>query len=380
MKKNKVLHLAATSLLLGSIAVAVAGCSCNTNVAQYGWAPPVFDDSYLYVASSEGSILTLNKVNGTLTYDPLKVKGNSGASGLLGCGYGAGTVIFYGSPYINDGLLYASGYDGNVYTFDVAKQLSNKKQLDEDKSMSVISGIVGDGKNIYVGCSDGSIYALDNTTLETVWSYETGDKIWSTPVLNNGTVYVTSFDHSLYALSAEDGSLKWSFATDGPVIASPVFEEDTIYVASFDRSVYAVNAGNGEMKWKLSTELASPRNWFWATPVICGNYLVAPNNDGCIYSIDKTTGKMENVIDLEKAISSSPVVINNKVYVIDNTGNLYSIDPSNGFNFTRIKELETTVNSDLVADGDLIYVHSQKDETIYCVNALNGVLQWSHEV
>jgi eukaryotic-like serine/threonine-protein kinase len=43
------------------------------------------------------------------------------------------------------------------------------------------------------------VYALNARTGAKLWSYTTGDKVWSPPVVVNGTLYVGSNDHKVYA-------------------------------------------------------------------------------------------------------------------------------------------------------------------------------------
>jgi hypothetical protein len=45
------------------------------------------------------------------------------------------------------------------------------------------------------------------TTNNTVWIYQTGDVIYSSPSVVNGVVFVGSFDHNVYALEAKTGAL-----------------------------------------------------------------------------------------------------------------------------------------------------------------------------
>ena len=72
-----------------------------------------------------------------------------------------------------------------------------------------VGGPVVFGGKVYVGCSDGKLYALDAASGDKQWDFPTGDKIWSTPAVDDGTVYIGSFDNKLYALNADDGSKKW---------------------------------------------------------------------------------------------------------------------------------------------------------------------------
>jgi len=43
------------------------------------------------------------------------------------------------------------------------------------------------------------------------WRFETGDKVFSSPTVMNGTVYVGSDNGRLYAVNTEKGAKKWHF-------------------------------------------------------------------------------------------------------------------------------------------------------------------------
>ena len=45
---------------------------------------------------------------------------------------------------------------------------------------------------VYVGSADFKVYALNASTGSKVWSFTTGDLVWSSPVVANGVVYVAS--------------------------------------------------------------------------------------------------------------------------------------------------------------------------------------------
>jgi hypothetical protein len=49
------------------------------------------------------------------------------------------------------------------------------------------------------GSYDGKVYALDTLTGMLRWSYQTGDKVVSSPAMTHDTLYVGSYDHIVYA-------------------------------------------------------------------------------------------------------------------------------------------------------------------------------------
>ena len=77
--------------------------------------------------------------------------------------------------------------------------------------------------------------------------------ISSPAIATDGTIYVGSTDGCLYALK-NDGAIKWRYQTGDQIVASPVIGSDgTIYVGSADRQLYAINP-NGSLKWVYPTK------------------------------------------------------------------------------------------------------------------------------
>jgi len=58
---------------------------------------------------------------------------------------------------------------------------------------------------VYVGSGDGHVYALNASTGALLWSYTTGDHVYSSPAVVNGVVYVGSNDGKVYAFSLKKG-------------------------------------------------------------------------------------------------------------------------------------------------------------------------------
>ena len=65
-------------------------------------------------------------------------------------------------------------------------------------------------------------YAGPAPTLRTLaWKFKTGGRVISSPAVAGGTVYVGSSDGHIYAVDRATGAERWKFATRGPVHSSP---------------------------------------------------------------------------------------------------------------------------------------------------------------
>jgi outer membrane protein assembly factor BamB len=96
---------------------------------------------------------------------------------------------------------------------------------------------------VYVGSSDGDLYALDAGTGSVDWQRDLGRTVESSPAVVDGTVYVGS-SHSgrgggVYALDAERGTVDWSHEAS-TVHGSPAVVDGTVYVGSSTGHVYAL--------------------------------------------------------------------------------------------------------------------------------------------
>jgi outer membrane protein assembly factor BamB len=101
-------------------------------------------------------------------------------------------------------------------------------------SPAVVDGVV------YFGSNDRSVYAIDASSGQKVWSYKTGDAIDGSAAIAGGAVYIGSKDHNIYALNAKTGDLIWSYKTGGDIESFASIANGVLYIGSNDYYVYAI--------------------------------------------------------------------------------------------------------------------------------------------
>ena len=112
-----------------------------------------------------------------------------------------------------------------------------------------------DGDTIYFASKD-RVYAIRADTGELIWKSPSGDQpgttlYRSTPAVANGMVYVGGSDGGMYALDARNGSQKWRFLTGATVRSHPLIEDGVLYFGSDDDFFYAIDATSGDLRWKF---------------------------------------------------------------------------------------------------------------------------------
>src|SRR5882724_4486039 len=141
----------------------------------------------------------------------------------------------------------------------------------------VISSPVVSAGVLYIGSTDGNIYAIDIKSGKQKWKFPAGVRIASSPALAGGLLYFASYSGSFIALDIVTGQVKWKFATEGEhrftakhlhgglpetesdpdpfdvYLSSPTVVDGSVYFGSGDGNIYALDAVSGALKWKHPT-------------------------------------------------------------------------------------------------------------------------------
>ncbi|MFN8401651.1 MAG: PQQ-binding-like beta-propeller repeat protein [Anaerolineales bacterium] len=80
--------------------------------------------------------------------------------------------------------------------------------------------------------------------------------------LNQGNLYIGCYDNNLYALNAADGKFQWKYPTEGGIVSRPSVFENNIFFCSEDQRLHVIGARTGKLLWTYYTEgkiYSSPR-------------------------------------------------------------------------------------------------------------------------
>ena len=368
--------MAISSVLL---LMAMLSSSCSSGAAVAGWAGITMYNGDIFTVSGSGQLNIISAADlSSAGVIPIVETNSAGFS----CAPASSAVAIYGTPVVDGNRVYMAGYNGKIYVYSLTTNsfVVESKVLDNDNNHTIVGGIIVGNGLVYVGSSNGNLYALDADTLERAWKFSTNGKIWSTPVLVNGTVFVGSFDKNVYAIDATTGEEKWSNPIGGAMMATPVVVGGVVYVVSFDRHIYAFNEITGEQKWKTPVDEQNnktPKEWFWATPVLFNGFLYAPCLDGYVYAVDITNPSNIIAFDLQASISASPVVSGGKVVVVTEKGQVYTLDATSKSQRLvvdlRIADIQAslTVRSQVYAEDGVVYIHSLFPDKVYAITDLD---------
>jgi len=210
-------------------------------------------------------------------------------------------------------------------------------------------------------------------TNNTIWSYTTGDDVFSSPAVVHGKVYVGSGDHNVYCLNASTGDFVWNYTTGEWVDSSPAVADGKVYVGSHDNNTYCLNASTGAHIWNYTT--GEWVDWF-SSPAVADGKVYVGSSDANVYCLNASTGDFIWNYTTGEWVDSSPAVAYGKVYVGSGDSNVYCLNASTGDFIWNYTTGEPVFSSPAVADGK-VYVGSM-DRNVYCLNASTGDFIWNY--
>lgn len=230
------------------------------------------------------------------------------------------------------------------------------------------------GNRVYVGSYDGHLYCVDAENGSIVWRFRTGEKIVSSPIIYDGVVYIGSFDNHLYAVSQKEGARIWKFKTGGDIWATPTIDDDHVYVASFDGFVYALNREDGMLEWKYRAG-----DEIYSSPTVMGQIVLFGSRDQYLYALSKIDGKVLWTFKTGGKIYSSPTFWNGTIFVGSNAGILYALDAVSGMEQWQYKiGRKVPIRSCPIAAEGVVYFTAY-DHYLYAIDAYSGNKIWKYQ-
>ena len=214
----------------------------------------------VYFVDTRMNLVALSRTNGSLRWlTPLHDEKLAGKSAPDNPTFNHRAA----TPLLLAGVLYVGSSDGGLYALDAA---TGAKLWRHDTKAPVFSGVGLHGTDtLMFGTMDGSVVLLDRRTQQETLRVKAGGGVVTTPVVAAGKLIVGSRDYLLYGFNLADGSVAWKFSYWFSWIEStPVFADGLIYVGASDYSrVTALDPATGKAAW------ATPVHGMnWGSPLV----------------------------------------------------------------------------------------------------------------
>jgi outer membrane protein assembly factor BamB len=151
------------------------------------------------------------------------------------------------------------------------------------------SSVVADGKRVYVGSRDKTLYALDLATGKEQWRVETQDMMTATPALYRDMLLFADYKGVVQAVGASDGKARWTYDAKLPVAGDLIVDADRVFVGSRTYDLIALDATSGKELWKHYYWFS----WIESPPVVRDGVVYTGSSDGVgVFAIDARDGKL----------------------------------------------------------------------------------------
>ena len=399
-------------------------------VPTSGWTWTSSDATKATVCATKTNICT---VTGVAATDLITISATENEFGIVGTS--TGKVLISGGSTLSTGDWPQLGHDAaNTGVAEFSLEPPLKARWTYSGSTTFTAPVAAGGK-VYMGGSDGKVYAIDITTGGIVWTYNTnstsccsyipgvengilflqydsgstfnvlaidsntGSKKWEVPisgyiseemVIAGGIVYVFYYNNAghLLALDATDGTQKFDIVTTGGsgpfAVAGGV-----IYVAGYEFK--ALDAATGTTKWTYSESGNEYFSWPYVSPVVSGGvvygaYRVVGENSELV-AMDALNGtqKWKTSISSTAFFYGAHLAVSGGIVYASYSDKLFALDAANG-----TKKWEIGVTSSfgyyvplLAVSGNILYnwpdnKYGSYNNSVDARDTATGVLKWSY--
>jgi outer membrane protein assembly factor BamB len=259
--------------------------------SQSYYAPPVLtpDGKQLLVGDYATTLTSLDPANGNLLWSFKDGKGH-----------------WIGSPLITADTIYAPSADYSLYAID----FSGKQKWKFTAKAALWAQPVTDGKVIYLGSMDHSLYALQPQDGKQIWATDLGAAIEAAPLLDsNGILYVGTLGNEILAVQGSSGRILWRTAITGAIWSPVVLQDGILYTGDLSGTIYAIAANTGNITWQQK-----PGGVITGSLAFIPNGLVYGNDAGVLAAIDFKGNPLWSKTFSGK-LYTSPVIQTDRIYI-----------------------------------------------------------------
>jgi eukaryotic-like serine/threonine-protein kinase len=236
------------------------------------------------------------------------------------------------------------------------------------------SPVISDGL-IYFGTDKGIIYACDLTG-KVAWKLDAGSSTDAPPLIAGQKIIFSTSDGRLMAADKKTGKLLWTYKTDNQIVGSAnMWKAGTKYgivVGSYDFNLHCVEPDSGNLLWKVETN-----NYINGTPAISGSRIVFGGCDGIVRVVDPNAGKEKDSIQIGVYIAGSPSLFDSRAFFGDYEGNFYCLNlVSRKYDWKKISDGETSSIIAAPAIGKGVVIIGDENKIVICYNLTDGAVKW----
>ncbi len=326
-----------------------------------------------------------------------------------GIGNGQGKLYNRMQIALYGGAIFAASANGSVQAIDAQ---TGKRRWDVDLDAELSGGVGVGGDLVLVGTAKGVVIALDSASGRELWRSTLSSEVLAPPAADWDAVVVQTLDGKIYGLDTQSGTRRWTHDSSMPLLtirgtAPPLMAEGVAYVGLANGRLLAVRGDSGTILWE--GRIANPQGQseieraidIDGKPLIIGSSIYAVTYQGKLGGLQVANGRptwardassFESISEgfgniyvsgtdgtvsafevgggalrwqndqLARRKLSAPTAIGSYVAVADFDGYVHFLSQVDGHFVARARADSDGVRSDMIADGDRLYVFGNDGE------------------
>ena len=224
------------------------------------------------------------------------------------------------------------------------------------------------------------------------WPYTTGSAVYTRPFVVDHAVYVGSTNGHVYALNAGTGAVRWRYpqaGAIGAVLSRPGVADHTVYFGSDNGRVYAVNAGTGAGRWSRPCSVAGDP--VRSSPAFIDGVIYASTQGGYVCALTEKGARYWPPVRLGATAVSSPAVAHVPgtpvsqalLYVGSLSGHVYELSARTGqvrwqYPGRDQPPLGEVLSQPVLSPGGSVLYVGSSDGHVYALDAAGGTIRWRY--
>jgi len=255
-------------------------------------------------------------------------------------GNGPGSKNYRLRPVVQDDVIYAADFSGNVYSIDLESGSTNWSVSFED---DITSGVTVVGDQLFVATIAGEFFALSTKDGSQLWSQQLSSESVSPAAFDEEQVYIRTIDGKLVALARENGEQRWSYSSALPLLtvhgtSSALVVDDLVLTGFANGKVMAFDRVAGLPRWDVRIAIPEGRS------------------------------ELERLVDVD----SAPVMVDDVIYATSYHGKISSLNIQGQ---TGWQSESSSYFSPAYAIGNL-YV-AEANDVVIAYDSYNGAKVWT---
>lgn len=244
-----------------------------------------------------------------------------------------------------------------------------------DAGFDIKSSPVIHNSLIIIGSGNGIVYCLSMDG-ELMWQFDTGNTIEGPALIHNNRVYIGNLGGKVFCLDLDNGNMIWEYECDNQVSAAPNIwsdgTRDILLVGSYDYYLHAINAETGSFIWKYELY-----NYLHSAVAIENDLAVFGGCDGYLHRVDLRRGDGLPEIEIASYVAGSPALEDGIAYIGDYDGTFTTVNYLSGVILWRWTDEERQLPfvASPAIHGNRIII-GNRDRFVYSLDKKTGEVQW----